>query len=105
VLVALGGCAHTSAEPGVTHYFGWVRVEQPRVFGPDEVHVRDSTMVGLRLGDGIGIGYEREQRVVVPLDCRLVVLVSSPLQLEQAVGRLNATGIREGLCVVPYSSP
>jgi hypothetical protein len=101
--LGLGGCAHTSSEPGVTHYLGWVRVEQPRTFGPDELHVREATSIGLRVGNGIGIGYEHEARVYVPLDCRLVVLVRSELQLDRAVNQLNASGIKEGLCVVPFS--
>jgi hypothetical protein len=103
VLLALSGCAHTGSEPGVTHYLGWVRVEQPRTVGPDELHVREATSIGLRVGNGIGIGYEHEARVYVPLDCRLVVLVRSELQLDRAVSQLNASGIKEGLCVVPVS--
>jgi hypothetical protein len=103
LLLDLGGCANTGSDAGVTHYLGWVRVEQPRTVGPDELHARSATAIGLWVHNGIGVGYQHEQRVYVPMDCRLVVLVTSPEQLERTVVELNTIGIKEGLCVVPFS--
>jgi len=103
LLLGLGGCAHSGSDAGVTHYLGWVRVEQPRTVGSDELHARSATAIGLWVGNGMGIGYQHDQRVYVPLDCRLVLLVKSPEQLERTVVQLNAVGIKEGLCVAPFS--
>ncbi len=99
--LALGGCAQT-AGGDVTHYFGWVRVERPRT--SDQSVVADHyTSVGLRVRDGVGLGYAREQRVYVPLDCRLVVLVRNQAQLDRAIDQLQSTFGRDGLCVSPVN--
>ncbi|MNR26673.1 hypothetical protein D3C85_1439030 [compost metagenome] len=62
------------------------------------VYTSSTSVLGLYAGNGVGIGYVRDRRVVVPLDCRLVVLVANQQQLDHAMQRLNAMGKTGGLC-------
>jgi hypothetical protein len=97
----LTACANTSGN-GVTHYFGWVRVEQPQT-SAREVVADHYTMVGLRVAGGVGLGYMREQRVYVPLDCRLVLLVRNQQELDRAIDQLQSTFGKDGVCVSPVN--
>jgi|GEM_PF-784186 len=82
----------------VRHYFGYVRVVVPQAAADQPVYTSSTSVLGLYAGNGVGIGYVRDRRVVVPLDCRLVVLVANQQQLDHAMQRLNAMGKTGGLC-------
>lgn len=93
LLSAAGGCASSfTVQPDgtmVRRYLGYVRVEVPQAEGAQPVYVSDVSTVGIRVGDGFGIGFFRDKQVAVPLDCRLVVLVSTQEQLDDAVRKLS----------------
>lgn len=82
----------------VRHYFGYVRVVVPQAAADQPVYTSSTSILGLYAGRGVGIGYVRDRQVVVPLDCRLVMLVASQQQLDHAMQRLSALGKTEGLC-------
>jgi hypothetical protein len=97
---ALTGCAGAPyLEPDgtlVRHYLGYVRVAIPQAAGRSPVYTSDVTVYGLRAGgglhkeEGFSLGYARERQVVVPLDCRVVVMVRTQAQLEHAHRALSA---------------
>jgi hypothetical protein len=84
------------------HYVGYVRVVVPPSYSAgDTVHAFDVESIGIHVRDGMGVGYYRDRRVSVPLDCRLVVLVRTQQQLDHAVetlGRFN----KEAACASIY---
>ena len=89
------GCAFRDGT--TTHIIGYARIvetESPA----DGVVLKGVQMVGARVGDGIGVGYFNEKRIIVPLDCRLVVIVRNRTQLEEVSRRLAGLQRRE-LCV------
>lgn len=98
----MGGCASSAiVQPDgtmVRRYFGYVRVEVPQAEASQPVYVSDVSAVGIRVGDGFGVGFLRDKQVVVPLDCRLVVLVSTQKQLDDAVRRLSFFKDMPGFC-------
>jgi hypothetical protein len=82
----------------VRHYFGHVKVVVPRAVADQPVYTSSTSVLGFYAGDGFGVGYVRDHRVVVPLDCRLVVLVANRQQLDEAMRRLDTIGKAAGLC-------
>lgn len=105
---ATTGCASvTTVEPNgsiVRHFIGYVKVATPQAAARGEIHTTDVSVWGLRVGSGaeagIGIGYSRDRQLVVPLDCRVAVLVANQAQLDEAVIRLNHHINNGGLCAV-----
>lgn len=73
----------------VRHYLGYVRVVVPQAEAGQPVYVSDVSTLGIRVSDGFGVGFMRDKQVVVPLDCRLVVLVATQKQLDDAVEKLS----------------
>jgi len=102
LLAAMGGCASSvTVQPDgtmVRRYLGYVRVEVPQAEASQPVYVSDVSTVGIRVGDGFGIGFLRDKQVVIPLDCRLVVLVSTQEQLDDAVRKLSFFKDMPGFC-------
>ncbi len=80
------------------HYFGYVRVIIPPSHPAEEVQASDVATIGLRIANGIGVGYMHDYRLAVPLDCRLVVLVRNQQQLDHTLKILSKT-MKEDLCV------
>lgn len=83
----------------VEHHFGYVRVIKP----PRQAEIPDFQALGLRtygirIENGIGIGYLETERIVVPLDCRLVAIVRTQAQMDHLVAILSETDL-EDLCV------
>lgn len=106
--VVISGCASvgTITPDGslVRHYLGYVKVAIPQAAANGAVYTSDVSVLGLRVGGGIGVGYSRDRQVVIPLDCRLAVLVANQAQLDDAVARLP-TLLRQGeICAVVSSS-
>lgn len=100
----LGACASAPViEPDgtlVRHYLGYVKVAIPQAVAQRPVYVSDVTVVGLRMANGIGVGYSRDRQIVVPLDCRLVLLVATQAQLDAAVDRMPAALASANACAV-----
>lgn len=88
----LAGCASAPVvEPDgtlVRHYVGLVKVVVPQAHARSPVYSSDVSVIGLRVGGGIGVGYVRDRQVVVPLDCRVVLMVATQAQLDDAVARM-----------------
>ncbi len=105
-LVAVAGCAPiatVNADGTIAHhYIGYVKViVPPSVASSESVHALDVSSIGLQVRDGVGVGYFRDSRVAVPLDCRLVVLVRTQEQLERAIEILKPMK-GDGLCATVY---
>lgn len=102
LFAAMGGCASSAmVQPDgtiVRRYLGYVRMEIPQADASQPVYVSDVSTLGIWVGDGIGIGFLRDKQVVVPLDCRLVVLVSTKEQLDDAVRKLSFFKDMSGFC-------
>ena len=64
------------------------------------VYSSDVSVVGLRVSNGVGVGYSRDRQVVVPLDCRLAIMVANQAQLDDALARLPALLGNSGICAV-----
>jgi hypothetical protein len=101
---ALTGCASVGTiEPDgslVRHYVGYVKVAVPQAAARGAVYTSDVSVLGLRVGGGIGVGYSRDRQMVIPLDCRLAVLVANQAQLDDAVTRLNTVFGNRDICAV-----
>jgi hypothetical protein len=96
--LAASSCVGTidTAKPTTTSYLGLIRVVVP----PDEtsrVIAFDVKAVGLRVGNGFGIGFFDDDRLYVPLDCRTVILVANQSQLDSAIHTVKNMG--EDICV------
>lgn len=117
-LVALGlacaGCAtqSSSGERVVGRYLGLVEVTTPAPAPGRQADVmrRQVKVLGgwletsPRTGgvESAGLGWRDSRQLVVPMDCRLVVIVRSAEELESARATLGADRIAKGeLCVVP----
>ena len=108
VAFAMTGCASVATiEPNgsmVRHFIGYVKVAIPQAAARGAMYTSDVSVWGLRVGSGaetgIGVGYSRDRQVVVPLDCRVAVLVANQAQLDDAVMRLNHHINNGRLCAV-----
>jgi len=89
--VPLGGCVIAPGAAGVDgHYLGYVRLKPGAA--PEGGRVSDVETLGAWLepasrtgGPGsAGLGYRRAERVAVPLDCRIAVIVRSEAQMADA---------------------
>ena len=104
VCIFLCACAtNPTVEPDgtlVRHYLGYVKVAVPQAAAQNAVYTSDVTVVGLRVGGGGGLGYSRDRQVVVPLDCRLAILVATQAQLDDAIARLPDLIGKKGVCAV-----
>ena len=102
VAVILSGCASSAiVQPDgtiVRRYLGYVRVVVPQAEAAQPVYVSDVSTLGIRIGDGFGIGFLHDKQVVVPLDCRVVVLVATQKQLDDAVEKLSFFKGLPGFC-------
>jgi hypothetical protein len=103
LIMGLAGCTPitTIRQDGseVRHYFGYVRVIEPLAAGPDEqFKVLEVETLGFRIEKGLGFGYFHERNEYIPLDCRLVIRVTSKQQLEEVLETLSPI-MKEGLCV------
>ena len=105
---AMTGCASVATiEPNgsmVRHFIGYVKVAIPQAAARGAMYTSDVSVWGLRVVSGaetgIGVGYSRDRQVVVPLDCRVAVLVANQAQLDDAVMRLNHHINNGRLCAV-----
>jgi hypothetical protein len=87
VLVCLGlsGCvvrtSHVNGEVASTRLLGFVKID---TYEDQGLQVTRNTLatVGLRVGEQSGLGFFSESTLSIPLDCRVVVLVTSDSQLE-----------------------
>jgi hypothetical protein len=92
---ALGTTVHADGS-ATRHYLGYVAVTMPRPGG--KVYSSETSVVGLRIDNGVGVGYVRDRMVVVPLDCRTVLLVANQRQYDGAVRHLHELGAQGSAC-------
>ena len=87
------------------HYFGYVKVLVPSNFSKlSRVWSSDITSFGVRIQDGVGVGYFRDREIATPLDCRLVVFVTSKAELDQFVGLFERTKWSKDICAAIQES-
>jgi hypothetical protein len=103
------GCAPmvTVDEDGRTieHHFGYVRVlKPPKTSDVGKFRVEGLQTYGLRVEDGIGVGFFQANRVYVPLDCRFVAIVANQAQFEHLLRTLSHLE-KDQLCVAVSPTP
>lgn len=85
------------------HYVGYVKVLVPDSHSRgSRVSASDVSAVGLRIQDGVGVGYFRDREVTTPLDCRVVFLVKDNKQLEETVNLLHNKLGENNLCAAIF---
>ena len=104
--LCLTGCVSVTVESpvdfqGERNYWGWVRVAAPRADRPDmqaqRIKTLDVSTWGLRVGQGLSVGYLHDQVISVPLDCRIVFIIRDSAELRHAQSLLQQLG-QEPLC-------
>lgn len=81
------------------HYLGYVKVVVPDSYSERQrVSATDVAAIGLRVENGLGVGYFRDRKVVTPLDCRFVVLVKTRQQLDETVRLISKADLRGDIC-------
>jgi hypothetical protein len=94
------GIATTEADGAIAHhYFGYVKVINPA----SQDHSRqvlgsDVSTLGIRIGNGVGFGYMRDQYLSIPLDCRFVIFVKDKQQFDYVAAQVFDK-FEEGPCV------
>jgi len=84
----------------VRHYFGYIRVVVPASHTPQgHVSSSDAAGVGVRIQNGLLIGAFRDKDLVLPLDCRFVMLVRSKEELDWALRTMSLKVPSEDLCL------
>lgn len=103
--IALSGCAlgTTIDQHGVEtkRYFGYVAVQRPP--SSERVFARDATAIGISFERGLGIGYMRDRHWVIPLDCRVVFVVSNQEQVKQVLATIG-DDLRDACAVLDSSN-
>lgn len=86
-----GGCVVAPGAPGVSgHYLGYVRLEAPDASGAGRVSRVDTLGAWAEPASttggpaSLGLGFRRTERVSVPLDCRIAIIVRSEAQMADA---------------------
>ena len=107
VLCLITGCGPiTTVRPdGVVerHYVGYVKVLVPDShFKEGKVSASDISALGLRIENGVGIGYFRDREVTTPLDCKVVFLVKDSKQLEETVNFLQTRLGENNICAAVF---
>jgi hypothetical protein len=97
----LTGCVTIDPDGTLTrHYFGYVKVIVPLAYDPSgTTRAVETTTIGVRVENGVMVGYVHDKLISVPLDCRLVVMVRNNRQLDEAVDKL-AKASRGDVCAV-----
>ena len=87
------------------HHFGYVKVVLPSSHnnGSERITNTDITTTGIKVGDGVSVGYMRDKKIVVPLDCKTVILVSNQEQLDKTIQLLKQFDVKDGLCASIYN--
>jgi hypothetical protein len=89
-------------------YIGWLEVVSKPKSGysgdsiekvVNEGRIERVKTLGLRIADGISIGYSDEHILSLPLDCRLVIVVKTIEQIRQIVENYPQLLKTKNLCV------
>jgi len=116
---ALTGCTqYRDSGELVRHHFGYVKVITPAVHAPEAaVRALEVETYGLwvnvdtrargedAMGVGTGLGYHRDRRELIPLDCRVVVRLPTQDAIREFVAmlaELDSEG--RGICAIQDSA-
>jgi hypothetical protein len=100
------GCVVAAPAPGLSgHYVGYVhlraRAPASKTFSAVRIEAlgawleTDAATGGL---SSLGAGFRRTERIAVPLDCRLAVVVRDPTQMAAARDLINS--LEDGACAI-----
>jgi hypothetical protein len=86
------------------NYFGWVRITSQRSDEnlPSQISAIDTKVIGVRVENGVTVGYSDGHRYDIPLDCRFVIFVHDKDQLEFVSRQISQ--FKEGICVAKKRS-
>lgn len=95
IIHLLAGCTLFDAD--TTHHIGYVRIVEAEG-STQGVTAKAIRTTGIRVSRGVGLGYFDEERIVVPIDCRLVIILETQAELAEALQRLESLE-RNELCI------
>lgn len=77
------GCAAPVFQEGyqTRSYFGWITVIE-KMQDESQSKVESIKSLGLSIGRSFGIGYFEDTRIILPLDCGMVIFVKDLDQME-----------------------
>lgn len=106
-LILVSGCGPiTTIRPDgfvERHYIGYVKVLVPdSQFKEGRVSASDISAIGLRIENGVGVGYFRDREITTPLDCRVVFLAKDREQLKETVDLLHNKMGGNNLCATVF---
>lgn len=98
VLLGLGACntIDPSSRKISGDYFGWVRIRQTSADHAPRVGALDSKVLGVRVENGLSIGYSARRRYEIPPDCRMVIIVRDRSELDFVKEQIG--NFKEGIC-------
>ncbi len=113
LVLLVSGCSSITLEANgsiTKRYVGWLKVTAAakdevkngnlqKVI--DEARVERVKVLGLRIANGIAIGYVDDASISLPLDCRLVIVVKTIEQLRQIADSYPQLLKTDNLCVKP----
>lgn len=83
--LSVAACTVHPPQHGVSHHVGYLRLVQDTDPQTASFHGQKKQALGVWVGsDGLGAGWSDTLRLDVPLDCRLVILVNTPEDLNTA---------------------
>lgn len=79
----LMGCAQSPVNNGYRSrsYFGWITAVE-KIDADGAIKLESVKTMGIKVGQGFGIGYFEDSSVILPLDCGMVIFVKTIDQIE-----------------------
>jgi hypothetical protein len=102
-ILSISGCATTTYKfkdgSSSSSYFGYIKFIEPPTLSPsDDFKVAEIEAYGIRIMNGLGLGYFHERLETIPLDCRIVIRVINREQFKM-IEEILLPIAKEGLCI------
>ncbi len=102
-ILSMPGCATTTYkfkdDSSSSSYFGYIKFIEPPTLSPnDDFKVAEIEAYGIRIMNGLGVGYFHERLETIPLDCRIVIRVMNREQFKM-IEEILLPIAKEGLCI------
>ncbi len=103
IFVFISGCTTTTYKfkdgSSSSSYFGYIKFIEPPTLSPnDDFKVVEIEAYGIRIMNGLGLGYFHERLETIPLDCRIVIRVMNREQFKMMEEILLPIA-KEGVCI------
>lgn len=101
-LSTLTGCISTVSvnelEQPVTRNFGYTKIIRPKSIG-DDINASQITNFGLSFEQGVTLGYKKDFKIQIPINCHIVFLVKDKAQLDYLIEKIPAIKQGNSLCI------